>query len=217
MIKWVGSPNYSLGRAGRSPLAIVNHITAGLYPGTLYWLQNPGAKASAHYLVTKQGEIFQLVKDEDTAWANGIANQPQWSLYDGSNPNRYTLSIEHEALAGESLTEEQYQATLSLHQYLVEKWNIPVTNDNIIGHYRIDSINRPNDPGPGFPWERLFKDLQAIKDKEEQVMGEDWKQKIMQEAMLEGLITSQHQPDDPASKWFVLVVALNLLKKLRSP
>lgn len=158
-IKSASSPNYRVGRKGRSIIAIVNHITAGLMPGTLSWLQNLKAQASAHYLVTKSGTIYQMVKDEDTAWHAGIVNNPDWPLYDGSNPNYYTLGIEHEALAGDYLTEEQYQATLWLHRQLVQKWGININPDHIIGHYRIDSVNRKNDPGPGFPWTRLFKDL----------------------------------------------------------
>jgi N-acetyl-anhydromuramyl-L-alanine amidase AmpD len=128
-------------------------------PGTLFWLKNSAAKASAHYLVTKRGELYQLVKDEDTAWHAGIVNKPNWSLYDGTNPNSYTLGIEHEALAGEALTEQQYQATLWLHRQLIGKWGIPLDRDHIIGHYRLDSVNRPNDPGPAFSWDRLFSDL----------------------------------------------------------
>lgn len=153
------SPNFRVGRKGRKIIAIVNHITAGLMPGTLSWLRNPNAQASAHYLVTKTGTIYHLVKDEDTAWHAGIVNKPSWQLYDGSNPNYYTLGIEHEALAGENLSETQYQATLWLHRQLIQNWNIAVDHDHIIGHSQIDSIKRKNDPGPGFPWVRLFKDL----------------------------------------------------------
>lgn len=213
-IEWVGTPNYTPGRSGRVPQAIVNHITAGLYPGTLTWMQNPAAKASAHYLILQNGRILQLVKDEDTAWANGIVNRPNWSLYDGTNPNRYTLSIEHENLSGGSLTEAQYQASLWLHKRLIERWKIPITRDNIIGHNRIDSINRPNDPGPYFPWDRLFADLLKWQGGEQ--VAEPWKVKLVEQALQEGLISEYHNPDDPASKWFVLAVALNLLKKVNS-
>jgi len=153
------SPNYSTGRNGKSIIAIVNHITAGLMPGTLSWLQNPSAQASAHYLVTKTGEVYQLVADENTAWHAGIVNNPDWALYDGSNPNRYTIGIEHECISGGELTEAQYQATLWLHQQLMAKWGIPADTDHIVGHCRIDSVNRPNDPGSSFPWDRLFADL----------------------------------------------------------
>lgn len=158
-IQFTPSPNYRAGRKGRKIIAIVNHITAGLMPGTLSWLRNPQAQASAHYLVTKTGAVYQMVKDEDTAWHAGIVNKPNWPLYDGNNPNYYTLGIEHEALAGEALSEAQYQATLELHRQLVQEWGITVDQNHIIGHYRIDSINRKNDPGPGFPWDRLFDDL----------------------------------------------------------
>lgn len=168
-IEWAGTPNFSQGRRGKRIIAIVNHITAGNYPGCLSWMQNLKAQASAHYLVTRAGEIFQMVKDEDTSWHAGIVNRPSWQLYDKTNPNQYTIGIEHEGFDG-NLTEVQYQSTLWLHRRLCSKWGIPVDRDHIIGHYRIDSVNRPNCPGPKFPWNRLFVDLQYQK-KEEAIMA----------------------------------------------
>lgn len=154
------SPNFRRGRQGYSIIAIVNHITDGLMPGTLNWMLSTESKVSAHYLVTKTGRIIQMVADEDTAYAVGNVNQPTWTLYDGSNPNNYTLSIEHEALSGEGLTEAQYQSTMALHWQLISKWQIPIDRNHIIGHYVLDSINRLNDPGANFPWEQLMADLQ---------------------------------------------------------
>jgi N-acetyl-anhydromuramyl-L-alanine amidase AmpD len=211
-IEWVGTPNYTPGRGGRAPLAIVDHITAGLYPGALNWMQNPAAKASTHYLVLQNGRILQLVREQDTAWANGIANRPTWALYDGTNPNRYTVSIEHENLSGGNLTAAQYQASLWLHQKLIERWDIPITRDTIIGHNQIDTVNRPHDPGPEFPWDRLFKDLQHWQGGEQ--VAETWKEQLVKQARQKGLINEYHNPDEAAPKWFVLAVALNLLKKL---
>lgn len=160
-IEWAASPNYSKKRNGRKIVAIVNHITAGTFPGCLAWMRNPQAKASAHYLVTRQGKIYQMVRDEDTSWHAGMVNKPNWSLYDGSNPNYYTIGIEHENLSGGLLTDAQYKATLWLHQQLIARYNIPVDKDHIIGHYRVDSVNRPNCPGPNFPWGKLFADLKG--------------------------------------------------------
>lgn len=158
------SPNFKPGRKGRKIIAIINHITAGKFPGCLSWLCNPAAKASANYLVTRAGQIYQLVKDTDTAYHAGIVNRPNWPLYDGTNPNRYTIGIEYEDYTGDGelgLTEAQYQASLWLHKYLIKKWNIPIDQNHIIGHNRLDTINRRNDPGPGFPWQRLFADLKG--------------------------------------------------------
>lgn len=209
-IVWKPSPNFTKGRRGRKIIAIVNHITAGTFPGCLSWLTNPKAQASAHYLVTRQGKIYQMVKDEDTAWHAGFVNKPTWPLYDGSNPNYYTLGIEFECLSGGLLTDAQYQAGLWLHRQLIERYKIPVDKDHIIGHYRIDGINRPNDPGPKFPWDRLFSDLKGVEEVSE------WKQKIMDRAHALGLIDkSMHKPDEPVTKWFVLAVVLNLYDKLK--
>jgi len=164
MEEWSPSPNFSTGRNGRTPIAIVDHITAGDFPGCLEWLQNPISKASAHYLVTKTGRIIQLVKEGDRAWHAGIRNKPNWSLYDGTNPNNYTIGIEHEGMPGDALTEVQYQSSLWLHKDITQKYGMPIDTDHIIGHYRIDSVDRPNCPGAGFPWDRLFLDLKGEND-----------------------------------------------------
>lgn len=44
---------------------------------------------------------------------------------------------------------------------------------------------------------------------------EQWKQDIMEQAMKEGLVKSEHDAEEAAPKWFVLQVALNLLDALR--
>ncbi len=56
----------------------------------------------------------------------------------------------------------------------------------------------------------------GIEPKQEKGEVDDWKLKIVQEAKEAGLIASDHNPDEPASKWFVLAVALNILKKIKS-
>jgi len=78
------------------------------------------------------------------------------------NPNRLTISIEHEGKTGEEYPEAQYQATLFLHKMLVSQFQIPVDRHHIIGHYQIDSVNRPQCPGRAFPWSRLMEDLQNM-------------------------------------------------------
>jgi len=167
-IKWVGSPNYGYprgteGRGGHQVIAIVNHIMQGTLAGTDAWFNNPAAKASAHFGIGRDGTIHQYVKLGNAAWANGAVRSPSWPLLKkGVNPNLYTVSIEHEGYSGDKLTPEQYQATLALHKWLIEELDLEVNRDTIIGHYRIDSEWKAGCPGPGFPWERLFKDLQEL-------------------------------------------------------
>ena len=158
-IKWNPSPNFTSGRSGRKIIAIVNHITAGAFPGCLNWLCNITSSASAHYLITQTGDIYQLVREADTAWHAGIARKPTWRLHDGSNPNRRTIGIEHECISGGELTEDQYQATLRLQRELCAKYDLPIDRNHIIGHYEINPVDRPGCPGEDFPWERLMHDL----------------------------------------------------------
>lgn len=161
------SPNFSSPK-GYKWIAIVDHIMSGTLAGTDSWFANPESKASSHFGVGKNGEIHQYVSLNNPAWANGAVNNSDWPLLipkiDDSgyvNPNYYTVSIEHEGESGDVMPEEQYQATLDLHQWLIGLLGIPVDCDHIIGHYRIDSVNKSNCPGSGFPWDRLFKDLEG--------------------------------------------------------
>ncbi|MBC2722046.1 N-acetylmuramoyl-L-alanine amidase [Desulfosporosinus sp.] len=163
-IKWIGSPNFSSSRGYRT-IAIVNHIMEGTLAGTDSWFANSASKVSSHFGVGKNGEIHQYVDLKNHAWANGSVNKPNWPLLIPEvNPNYYTVSIEHEGKSGEVMPEAQYKATLALHRWLVGTLGIPVTKDTIIGHHRIDSINKSRCPGTEFPWDRLFMDLQGGSD-----------------------------------------------------
>ncbi|MHB1652331.1 MAG: N-acetylmuramoyl-L-alanine amidase [Desulfitobacteriaceae bacterium] len=160
-ITWKGSPNFSSPK-GYKILAIVDHIMSGTLEGTDSWFNNPAGQVSSHFGIGKNGKIHQYVDLGNPAWANGGVNRPNWPLLlPGVNPNYYTVSIEHEGESGDVMPEAQYQATLALHRWLIDSLGIPVTRDNIIGHYRIDSVNKSNCPGTGFPWDRLFLDLQG--------------------------------------------------------
>jgi N-acetylmuramoyl-L-alanine amidase len=108
------------------------------------------------------------VKVVNSAWANGIMNRPDMSVAwinqcytKGINPNFRTVSIEHEGLTGQAFTNAQFQATLALHKWLTRTFNIPVDRVHLVGHYMIDSVNRPYCPGGGFPWGRLLDELKG--------------------------------------------------------
>lgn len=65
--KW--SPNHS-SRNGQKVHLVVLHDTEGGYEGSVSWLCNPKAQASAHVVVREDGcEATQLVKWDEKAWA----------------------------------------------------------------------------------------------------------------------------------------------------
>ena len=168
---WQGSPNYWTGRFGHDVIAICDHIMQSTIESANSWFRNPGSEASSHLGIAKTGKIYQWVALNNSAWANGIINSPEtaipsvpWVLDDeknGINPNTQTVSIEHEGLTGEPMPEAQYQATLSVHRFLIKKYSLPLDRLHIIGHFQVDNINRHYCPGNGFPWQRLMADLQA--------------------------------------------------------
>jgi len=223
-IEFVKSPNYSKGRNGKKIIAICNHITAGQFPGCQNWLCNPKAKASSNYLITRTGKIIQLVKDEDTAWANGGVNKPSWTLYDGTNPNRYTISIEHEGYGSNggdgNLTEQQYQATLWLHRHLINKWNIPIDRNHIIGHFEIDKINRPNCPGKAFPWDRLMKDLTSgviddMLEKWQEDMGKNAVKNLAKMGLLNSPEYWEKKLGEKTENWIFFEMIKKLAEKIK--
>lgn len=169
--------NYTPGRFGYKPEAIVIHIAEGTLEGGHSWFNNPSSQVSSHYMVGKNGAIWQFVKDEDTAWhAGGVAN-PNWSLLKGGvNPNFYTIGIEHEGFTGQGWTDAMYNATSELIATLCLKFDIPLDRNHIIGHYQINSLGRQNCPGNGMSFDRLintafnyYEDPQVIKELQDKI------------------------------------------------
>jgi N-acetyl-anhydromuramyl-L-alanine amidase AmpD len=93
-ITWVGpTENHAPGRGGQAIDWIVAHYTAsGSTSGVLSWFKNPSARVSAHYVIGRDGEIYQLVRDEDTAWHAGLVARS--GLSDEENEKRATRNAQ---------------------------------------------------------------------------------------------------------------------------
>lgn len=173
------SPNQEDGRKGWKPDMIVCHITEGNFDGAVSWLCNPASKASAHFVVSRKGEIAQLVNLKNTAWANGTATDASDKRYYGkstlksvidrkTNANYYTIGIETEgfsAITNGALTDIQKIALIELIKYItteikrIYNINIAVDRQHIVGHYEITPITKPNCPGKLFPFDEIINQL----------------------------------------------------------
>lgn len=107
------------------------------------------ANVSAHFLVKKDGEVFQLVSEDKVAWHAGLS---YWRGEDKINHN--SIGIEIDNLGREEFTEAQIDSCLKLCAYLKEKYSIET--GNFLGHSDI-APSRKIDPGFYFPW-KLFAD-----------------------------------------------------------
>lgn len=168
--EWFPSPNKS-GRGGLQPVAIVDHIAQGYRAGMRSVVTDGGV--SAHYLVCRSGEVEQYVAEAEAAWGNGLDFSRGYDAYKSDlsipwlkrcydekiNPNRLTISIEHEGFSGEPLTSEQLAASIALHRDICRRWGICPNGQTVIGHYRIDAVSRGRDPGDRFPWAALLDAL----------------------------------------------------------
>lgn len=173
----------SSSREGHVPFVIVNHISAGTMSSMDSWFTSPANQvSSAHFGIARDGRMHQYVSIDRMAWANGLfLSQLQSATApvvaeQGVNPNLYTVSIEHEGLNG-ALTELQFEASIQLHRYIQtyirEKWGreFPLDSNHVIGHNQINPVQKPNCPGPHFPWDRLYRSL-AKKEQEDKTMDE---------------------------------------------
>jgi len=104
-------------------------------------------KVSSHYLIDRDGNIYQLVDDNDIAYHAGAGKMP-----DGrTSINNFSIGIEliyHEL---ESPNEVQYQTLVRLVEHLAEAYR--VSSANIVGHEEIDP-SRKTDPW-NFDWEKF--------------------------------------------------------------
>ena len=143
-IEWVDIPasNYKVGRDVVFPDVIVIHIAEGSKASVISTFQDPSVQKSSHFLVCQDGSIVQFVSTANTAYGNGIVDNPVSELVlqrAGNNPNSFSISIEHEGFSTQDATSAQYDATTKLIKFLSAKWNIPLDRTHIIRHQEIEA------------------------------------------------------------------------------
>lgn len=110
---WRETPNRS-SRNGRRIKLLVWHETAGAYAGSVSWLCNPRAQASAHLVVREDGgEATQLVPLAEKAWH-------------ASDFNPQSIGVEHANVTAKGYaTEEQLRVSARIFGWLCLEYGIP--------------------------------------------------------------------------------------------
>jgi len=159
--------NYRRGRRrGAVVDRIVIHITAGgpNIDGTIGWFQNGNhvnartgkpAPSSAHYIVGRDGEVVQMVRNADTAYHASSANSRSIGIeHNGNKPsrrNRRDLPP----------TEPQYQASANLVAWLCAQYGIPADREHIRGHNEISPRDQHDCPTDYWDWDHYMQLVQA--------------------------------------------------------
>lgn len=152
--KWVPASSSNYTDDNRSSVSqVVIHTTQGSYSGAVSWFQNPSASVSAHYVVrSSDGEITQMVQEEDIAWHAG-----HWDT------NKVSVGIEHEGYVedpGRWYTDAMYRASAELTRDICDRYGIPKDRSHVIAHAEVPGCSSSGgggagchtDPGSGWDW-----------------------------------------------------------------
>ncbi len=146
LAQWVPSANYN----ARQPVVIVLHHTdQDSVQESLDTLRtaNSGGQVSSHYLVGRDGDLYQLVADEHRAWHAGPG---RWGTL--TDLNSASIGIEIDNDGDSPFTAPQMQALIGLLDDLCTRLGIPRTQ--IIAHADL-APSRKQDPSRFFPWQQL--------------------------------------------------------------
>lgn len=122
-----------------------------LFCNELDWDAHPyfqtirGLEVSSHFVIRRDGALWQFVSCDDRAWHAGRSH------YRGrDNCNDDSVGIELEGLEGDTFEAAQYETLAVLCAALAQRYAI----DHVAGHEHV-APGRKADPGPGFDWTRL--------------------------------------------------------------
>lgn len=143
---WTPSENFD----DRKPRLVILHATEmDSADSALRVLksQNPSGRVSAHYLISEDGKVFQLVQDSKRAWHAGAG---RWQGMD--DINSVSIGIELDNDGQETFPDAQIEALIVLLADLSSRYALQ--SSAVIGHGDMAPA-RKRDPGILFPWRRL--------------------------------------------------------------
>ncbi len=141
---FVGTTNFGL----RKPnYVIIHHTAQNSTEQTLKTFTTPKTQVSAHYVIGRNGEIYQMLNDYLRAWHGGAA---KWGNL--TDINSSSIGIELDNNGFEPFSASQINGLLSVLANLKKTHNIPAAN--FIGHSDI-APGRKVDPNITFPWKAL--------------------------------------------------------------
>ena len=161
LVKNLTTVNYTKGNNGRKYIVI--HYTGNKTDTAIAnsnYFKSVNRGASAHYFVDKTS-VYQVVSDDDTAWAVG-KNYGSNNLF-GKCTNKNSISIEMCSNDGK-IHDDTYKNTVELTKKLMKKYNIPVSN--VVRHYDVASKLCPGWKGwtgsDTSIWNKFKKDISSI-------------------------------------------------------
>ncbi|MDD2793631.1 MAG: N-acetylmuramoyl-L-alanine amidase [Sediminibacterium sp.] len=141
---WVGTTNFNL----RKPSYVIIHHTAQHSAAqTLKTFTLPRTQVSSHYVIGKDGVVYQMLNDYLRSWHAGNS---RWG--NQLDMNSASIGIELDNTGFQHFDSLQINSLLVVLSRLKKNYAIPTAN--FIGHGDI-APTRKNDPNWRFPWKLL--------------------------------------------------------------
>ena len=133
-------------REGATVDTVIVHYTGSMSTeGTLSWFDNPHAKVSAHYVISRSGRVYQYENWRTVLWHAG---KSEWN--GRSSLNRTSIGIELVGTYHSGFEVKQMGALSAVLRELYKE--LPIKY--VLGHEQV-SPGRKTDPGPNFNWTYL--------------------------------------------------------------
>jgi N-acetylmuramoyl-L-alanine amidase len=146
------SPNYDARKDGKKPSLIILHYT-GMPEADDARLRlcDAASKVSAHYLIERGGQVWQLVAESERAWHAGVG---AWQAETDINSASIGIELVNRGhqWGYQTFPEPQIAAVKALLRDIQTRYAIP--SHNILGHSDV-APQRKEDPGEFFPWHSL--------------------------------------------------------------
>ncbi|MCV2483730.1 N-acetylmuramoyl-L-alanine amidase [Flavobacterium sp. SH_e] len=142
--EWIGTVNFNL----RKPsFVIIHHTAQDSIQQTINTFTKTKTQVSAHYVISENGKVVQMLNDYLRAWHAGNST---WGKT--TDLNSCSIGIELDNNGFKPFTEAQISSLVALLTKLKKDYNIPT--QNFIGHADI-APGRKQDPSALFPWKTL--------------------------------------------------------------
>lgn len=148
----IPSPNFEERTPGATPDLIVLHYTDMKdAQAALDRLRSPEAKVSAHFLINKEGVIYQLVDPMYRAWHAGVSS---WQGRQDTNNRSIGIELDNagHAFGPAPFPNSQIDVLIDLLAELTRLYAI--LPHQVVGHSDVAPL-RKKDPGELFPWGHL--------------------------------------------------------------
>ena len=149
------SPNFNE-RQRPITMAVIHYTEMKPIETALERLTTPEGGVSAHYLISEEGVVTQLVPEDKRAWHAG---KSFWRGEKDVNSASVGIELDHPGHAPanggyRAYDDRQIDALIPLLARIVKDYDIP--RANVVGHSDVAPA-RKIDPGEYFPWDRLAK------------------------------------------------------------